>query len=234
MARLFEKYKKQCVILGIIVLCIIFVAYLSALFQAGFWHGDAFLYEQEDGSFKGSDIYAEYKMKISAADYGADIDFYVNDKLNHYKIKYSGNDFQRDVEITENDNTIFEGSAFYSNKNWILHQKNTELPSDIKVYTGNYVPTEEELFPGYTKLYDWTVAEKTDIRGNAYMLILIFLLGAFLFLDIKFPKLFWLLEHRLDVYGGEPSDWYLFSQKIGRWILAIAIFVFMILTFTMH
>ena len=230
MAKLFEKYKKQCIILGIIILVIVFVIYLMAMLQPGFWHGDAFLYKMDDGSFKGSDMYAEYKMIISEENYGADIDFYVNDKLNHYKIQYSGNDFQKDVKITENDNTIFEGTAFCSDNNWILHQNNIEPVGDYKVYTGNYVPTEEELFPGYTRLYNWAIAKKTDIRGNAYMLIFIFILAFSLFLDIKF----WMLEHRLDVYGGEPSDWYLFSQKIGRWILAIAIFVFMILTFTMH
>ncbi len=234
MTEFISKHKKPCIIAGIVLAVVLLAFYLRALFIPGFWHGDAFLYKQEDGSFKGSDMYAEYKMTINSKNYGADIDFYVNDKQNHYKVKYSGNDFQKDVEITENDNTIFEGTAFCSNNNWILHQKNIELPNDIKVYTGNYVPTEEELFPGYTRLYDWSVAEKTDIRGNAYMLFFIFLFGAFLFLDIKFPNLFWILEHRLHVYGGEPSDWYLFSQKIGRIILSIGILVCMVLTFTIH
>lgn len=234
MVKLLGKYKKQCVILGIILFAILFIVYLRALFQTGFWHGDAFLYKMENGSYQGSDIYAEYKMTVNSAEYGANIDFYVNDKLNHYMVKYSGNDLQKDVEIKENNKTIFDGTAFCMDNNWILHQENIDLPGDIKVYTSNYVPAEEELFPGYTNLYNWAVAKRADIRGNAYMLFFIFLLAAFLFLDIKFPKLFWILEHRLDVYGGEPSDWYLFGQKIGRVIMALGIPVCMVLTFTIH
>ena len=66
------------------------------------------------------------------------------------------------------------------------------------------------------------------------MLLLILLGAAILFIDIKFPDLFWILEHRLEVDGGEPSDWYRSGQKFGRVMLVGGIIVCMILTFTIH
>ncbi len=35
--------------------------------------------------------------------------------------------------------------------------------------------------------------------------------GAFV-LDVRFPLLFWNLRHGLEVYGGEPTDWYYAMQ----------------------
>ncbi len=198
----------------------------------GFWHGDAFLYKQKDGTFKGSDIYAEYEMSAIPADYGTDIDFSVNGKIKHYKIKYDNVEYTTEVEIFENDNVIFSGKAIGAGDGRILLEDDFQSSEQIIYHTGNYVPTEEELYPGYTRLYNWSVSDKTDTRGEPYMLFLILMFGVILFLDIKFPMLFWILEHRLEVDGGEPSDWYLFGQKVSRVILSIAILVCMVVTFT--
>ena len=106
-----SKYKKQCVIIGIIFAVVLFVIYLRALFLPGLWHGDAFLHKQEDGSFKGLDYYAQYDMTIKPTDYGTDIDFTVNNKVNHYQIKYDENDMNRKVEVLENGIVICKGKA---------------------------------------------------------------------------------------------------------------------------
>ncbi|MBR5614115.1 MAG: hypothetical protein IKW64_02280 [Clostridia bacterium] len=220
--------------IGYISAVVLIVVYLRALFLPGLWHGDAFLYRQEDGSFTGSDIYAEYNMTIKPADYGTDIEFSVNDKVNHYQVKYDKNDSSRNVEVLENQTVICKGRAIGEENNWIVFDDETGSSDMIDVRVGNEVPAEEELFPNYTILYNWAVSDKTDTRGEPYMLLLILLLGVILFLDIRFPMLFWILEHRLDVDGGEPSDWYLFGQKVGRVVLSIGVLVCMVLTFTLH
>jgi len=233
MKNLFIKYKKQSVIIAIILTLILFVIYLRALFLPGLWHSDAFLYLQEDSSFIGSDFYADYKMVIKSADYGADIDFSVNDKTKHYQLKYDKTKMNMDVEIFEADKLLFKGQAFGIGDEWLLHSEDSESPDNIVVQTGT-IPDEEELFPGYTRLFNWAVSEKTDTRGEPYMIFFILIAVVFLALDIKFPKLFWTLEHRLSVYGGEPSDFYIFGQKVGRIIMLLAILVCMVLTFTLH
>lgn len=233
MINILQKYKKQCTIIAIVLAVVLLAMYLKAVFIPGLWHGDAFLYKQDDGTFAGSDIYAEYKMAITPADYGSDIDFSVNGRQNKYQIKYDKNDLYRSVEISENGTVICKGKAVGIDNDYIVIDE-TGSSDMIDIRVGNETPTEEELFPNYSRLYNWSVSEKTDTRGNPYMLFLILLFGVILFLDIRFPNLFWILEHRLDVDGGEPSDWYLFGQKVDRVVLAASMVVCVVLTFTIR
>lgn len=220
---------------GLIWLAIILLAvYLRALFLQGLWHGDAFLYKQKNGSFVGSDAYAAYTMTIQDAVYGTDIDFSVNEIVNRYQIKYDENDLSREVEVLENGTTICKGTAVGIENDWIVIDKETGSSDMITVRVGNEVPTEAELFPNYSKLYNWAVSDKNDTRGNPYILFIALIFGVWLFLDVRFPLLFWILEHRLEVDGGEPSDWYLFGQQVGRVMLLIGFLVCMVLAFTLH
>lgn len=234
MVDFISKHKKPCIIVGISLAVVLLAIYLRAIFLPGLWHGDAFLYQQDDGSFAGSDIYAEYKMHIKPADYGTDIDFSVNDKTKHYQVQYDKNDLNRNVAVLENGIVICKGKALGTENNWHVLDDATGFSNEVSVRVGNAAPTEEELFPGYTRLYNWSVNEKYDTRGEPWMLAYIVLLALILFLDIKFPNLFWILEHRLEVDGGEPSDWYLFGQKVGRFVLSIGILVCVVFTFTLH
>ena len=234
MVEFVSKHKRPCIIAGIVLAVALFAIYLRAMFLPGLWHGDAFLYKQGDGSFTGSDIYAEYKMNIRPADYGTDIDFSVNDKINHYQVKYDNDDPYRNVEVLENGTIVCKGKALGAENNWFVIDAETGSSDMISVRVGNEIPTEEELFPNYSRLYNWAVSDKTDTRGEPLMLFVIAFLAIILFLDIKFPMLFWILEHRLEVDGGEPSDWYLFGQKVGRVVMSIGILVCVILTFTIH
>lgn len=232
--NILSKYKKQCITIGVVLAGALLAVYLKAMLFAGLWHGDAFLYRQDDGSFKGSDIYAEYSLTIKPSDYGTDIDFSVNDKKKKYQIKYKDIETNAEVEIVEDGKTIFKGETFGSVDGWMLLDDDFKSPDGIVVHVGNHVPTEDELFPGYTQLYNWAVLDRVDMRGNPAMLFLILIFAAILFLDIKFPNLFWILEHGLEVDGGEPSDWYLFGQKVGRIVMPIGILVCVVLTFTIH
>lgn len=234
MVEFLNKHKKPCIIAGIVIVAVLLIVYLRAIFIPGLWHGDTFLYKQDDGSFAGSDIYAEYMLKIKPAEYGTDIEFSVNDKTNHYQVKYDNNDLNRNVEVFENGTVICKGQAIGDENNWFVINNETGSSDLISVRVGNETPTEEEIFPNYSRLYNWSVSEKYDTRGNPLMLFLIAILAIILFLDIKFPNLFWILEHRLEVDGGEPSDWYLFGQKVGRILMPIGILVCVILTFTIH
>ncbi len=234
MTGILKKHKKKCIIAGVVLLIGLLIIYLRTLFLPGLWHGDTFLYKQDDGSFAGSDVFAEYKMTIKPADYGTDIDFSVNNKTNLYQIKYDKRDFKRSVEVLENGNVICRGKALGQDGDYIVIDDETGSSDVIVVRVENETPTEEELFPGYTDLYNWSVNEKYDTRGEPWAIAYIVLLALILFLDIKFPNLFWIIEHRLEVDGGEPSDWYLFSQKVGRVLLSIGILVCVVLTFTIH
>lgn len=59
-------------------------------------------------------------------------------------------------------------------------------------------------------------------------------LALLLFLDIRFPLLFWNLRHGLEVSGGEPTDWYYSMQRMGRITDIVGIFVLAALSFALH
>ncbi len=228
-----EKRKKLYSVTGIIASALIFILYLYALFLPGIWHGDAFLYLKKDGSFEGSDMYAEYKMTVSRKEYEADITFSVNDKTKLYNVRFTDTRPVSEVEISEEGKSVFKGEVHISGEGFILLDEELRMADGITVRTDSYVPCEEELFPGYTKLYRIAVSDKTETRGSTYMLILVFMFSLMLFLDIKFPKLFWLLQHGIHVDGGEPSDWYISGQKFGRILMGAGIIICMVLSFTM-
>lgn len=234
MLQMFIRHKKPYILTATILTAIFFIIYLRALFLPGLWHGDAFLYLQKDGSFAGNDTYAEYKMNITPVRYGTDITFSVNNITKKYQLEYNKDNLSGNVRVLENGVEIFNGKAIGENNNYILLDEDTKGTDLISIHVGNEPPSEEELFPGYTRLYNWSVAEKHDFRGNPLMMLFALFLALILFLDIKFPNLFWALEHRLEVDGGEPSDLYRFGQKIGYVLISAAIFVCIILTFTTH
>ena len=227
---MFEKYGKFFKAGGVIIAVCLFIVYLLAIFKPGLWYGDAFLYQNDDGTFAGSDIYADYKMKITPKDYGTDIDFSINDKEFYYQLKY-GDDTR--VQVVKDGETMFDGNAFPSGDEWILIDESEDLVDVVVKRYGN-TPTEEELLPNRTMLYNWAMAEDLDTRGEPAMILIVLLIGGILFLDVKFPTLFWFLEHGLDTVGGEPSGWYYFGQKVGRIALVAGIVVCVIITFTMH
>ncbi len=230
MISVFKKYKKVFTAGGAIIAVCLFVIYLWAMLLPGLWHGDAFLYRQEDGSFIGSDAYADYKMTITPKEYGTDIDFSLNDKKFYYQLKYDG---KGKAQVLQNGEIIFDGDAFRSGDGWILLDESEEL-LDVVINHYGTTPAEEELLPNRTMLYNWAVAEDLDTRGEPAMIFIILLFAVVLFLDIKFPQLFWFIRHGLDTIGGEPSDFYYFGQKVGRIVLAVGMLACVIMTFTMH
>ena len=237
MMQFFTEHKRKVAIIAAIVL--LFFVYLHFFSLRGVWHGDTFLYLQKDGSFRGSDVFADYEMHIVQEEgFNTKIDFKVNDTLKSYKLSYSpiANSSYWNLEIFENGTSIFKGKTI-SNDPVMLMDENEKLDIHFSVSTTSdffETPTTEELFPTNAKLANWTFGGIPEVRGNLIMLILIFIFALFLTLDLAFPLLFFYLEHGLDVTGGEPSDYFLVGQKVGRFFLVIAILVCVVLSFTTH
>ena len=233
MAHSFEIHKKGLILFGAALAGVLLIAYLCAFFQQGIWYGSAFLYEQENGSFQGSDAYGDYRMEIEKTDGGekAAVRFSVSGKQKEYEIT-GGMD---EVRISENGTLLFEGSAMMMGDYYILLNDSNQVPEDmIEIQVGDEVPDQESLYPSCSQLYTWVMTENHDSRGNPAMLICIGVMAVFLALDIAFPRLFFFLAHGLAVEGGEPSDWYWMGQKIGRVVLSLGILICMVLSFTVH
>ena len=239
MTQFFTEHKRKLTVAIVAVIAVLFFIYLYAFSRPGVWHEDTFLYRQKDGSFRGSDVFAEYEMHIVQEEgFNTEIDFKVNDTLKSYKLSYSpiANSSYWNLEIFENGTSVFKGKTI-SNDPVMLMDENEKLDIYFSVGTTSdffETPTTEELFPTNAKLANWTFGGIPEVRGNLTMLIMIFVFSLILGLDLAFPQLFFNLEHGLDVTGGEPSDFFLIGQKIGRFFLAIAIPVCVILSFIIH
>lgn len=228
----YEKHKKVCLIAAGIFSVILVVFYLHALFQPGYWYLDAFLCKQKDGSFAGSDSYGTYQMEINRGDDNATIQFTVDDLTKEYLI--TGTATGEDVYIYEDEALVFHGhSVMNGSQYWLMGYDGYDTNS-ISIFSSNIKPDPEELLPSYSFLYSCVKSDATDTRGEPTTLFLICIFILALALDIKYPDLFFNLRYRHYVDGGEPSDWYRDSQKIGRVILAIAIFAFAILSLQLH
>lgn len=222
-----ENHKKLCItgLLGAILLAI----YLYLLFLPGYHHWDGFLFQQKDGSFAGKGDYASYYVTVERTTNNATITFAVDDLVHEYLV--TGTDTGSDVYIYEDGQQVFHGQAIaQENSSYWLMGDEDSMNNDVLILMQNQNPSPEELFPSKDWLYNVAASDNKDTFGTPVYLIPIIALTIYLILDIKYPKLFFYLQHSLSVSGGEPSEWYYTSQMIGRFIIAIVILVFILMS----
>lgn len=230
-----HKHKKLCAVLAAVIIAVLGLLYIRAVFLPGIWHGDAFLYQGDDGSFRGSDVYGEYVMNVRREETTADISFSVNGEEKIYHIeRIPSSEYVDNVLMYEGDELIFDGIAENMGGPVILKDRDGELVDFVKVTAGGVTPKIEELYPDRSKLYRLAVSSDTDRRGNPVMILYIVITLLALIVDIVWEDFFFMLRHGIHVDGGSPSDHYRFMQKTGRVIGVIGIFVFVIMTFTTH
>ena len=170
-----------------------------------------------------------YEMTMAKDGMKTYIAFTVNETERGYEIVSDNSEgYNPKVTIHENGELVFKGThAGFS----LLTEDGEffEDPITFAVSGSDKIP-EEELFPSYNWLYDVS-QQRTAIRGNPLFLIGIVLFAAVMIVDIACPDFFWNLDHWLDTKGGEPSEFYRFTQKL-LWILApIIIIASMIFSF---
>ena len=93
---------------------------------------------------------------------------------------------------------------------------------------------KDDLWPSCGWLYNVAVGGRRETRGSVALLLPMGALALLLFLDLRFPLLFWNLRHGLEVSGGEPTDWYYSMQRVGRITDIVGIFVLAALSFALH
>lgn len=232
----FKEHKKLCISAGVLILILTGI-YLYFLFKPGLWFQETFLYRQSEGVYSGSDSYGDYELFIHRKENKADIEFTADETVKQYEISWKAP--QSDIQILENGEPVFEGRAILQGEDYyLLMEKDGNLLDDAELVliTGTDADKNDfyknDLFPEKGQLYNWSITEKEDIRGNLSGLFCILFCAVFLILDIKFPNFFFFLRHGLAVNGGEPSDWYRAGQAVASILLVIGIFTGIILSFT--
>ena len=226
-----ENKKAMTYLLCIAAAGFAFGVYLFAALRPGVWLRDAFLYRKADGSFSGKDAYAAYTMQISQTGNGAEVAFSLDGETRRYLIEANG---ESDIKIYQDGALIFAGSALGDPGDAILWREDDgDLADEVKVIVnGEY--QKADLWPSCGWLYNVAVGGRRETRGSVALLLPMGALALLLLLDLRFPLLFWNLRHGLEVYGGEPTDWYYSMQRVGRITDIVGIFVLAALSFALH
>ena len=227
-----RKVCKQRVLYALHILygVVLIALYLCAASRPGVWLRDAFLYQKADGSFAGRDSYGIYALTVTAADNETQAVFAMNGETIQYRIVTAS---PTEIQIYQDDRKIFAGQAIGEADDALLWAENGQLADEINVIVNGEYQTKD-LLPTCQWLYNVAVGGQMETRGNLWFLIPMGLLALVLFLDIKFPRLFWNLNHGLAVQGGEPSTWYCTMQKVSRALMEVGIPLLALISFWQH
>ena len=236
--------KKTSCLLCVLTALFLAVLYLWAALRPGVWLRDAFLYRQADGSFSGKDAYAAYTMRVAQTENGAEVDFTMDGETRSYRLESKAEGMSDPgVKIEQDGVVIFTGTALGDPGDAILWREDDgDLADEVNVIVnGEY--QRSDLWPSCNWLYNVAVGGRRETRGSVAFLFAKKeekmkkgrrALALLLFLDIRFPLLFWNLRHGLEVYGGEPTDWYYAMQRVSRITSIIGVFVLAAMSFAVH
>lgn len=234
MAQFFARHKRLFAVLVAALGAVCAALYLRAMFLPGLWFGDIFLYKRADGSFAGSAGQNSCQMQREGVGNEVQISFTLNGVTNEYELLRGSGD---SLTIHTNGAQTFDGTLYQTGGSYMALSSDGSDGGivEITVTTQSGAGESEELsFPSSSWLASAAFGEKLDTRGRPVYLLAIVLTAVWLVLDIAFPDLFYTLRHGFATYGGQPSDWYRFDQKIARVVMLIAIAVFAVLSFATH
>ncbi len=226
-----KKYFKLATIVIIALLCL----YFYLFFQKGILFHNEFLVQDK------KDNVIEYKGKINGRDIkitvlgdimktnSSTITYDLKDKYSYiYKVNITDN-FQenRDIKILENNLPKFIGKYKPTNTIIALWELNGDPVIELDYH---------DDFLRVTNSHIAETAFKDNVikRGNIGVLFYTIIISLILFLDIKWPLLFFQLSHSLSVEDPKPTDFYIVTQKISRVIGGISIIILLIFSLTTY
>lgn len=217
LTRIWQTYKKPCIIIGILLAVILIPLYLYFMCQTGIWYQDAFLAQQKDGSFKG----AGYALYVNPTSAGADITFTANGETRNYSvvnIANAGVEFYQDGTLKRTAQVEQIGPYF------ILCDENGQADLAFRISYSYQNADVDDLFPTDYELYGWSREIETTMRGEPMCLLFVVVFGVWLFVDIRYPNLFFAMRYARYVDGDcQPNEAYRFWQMIGRVFAVILI-----------
>ena len=214
---------------GSILLLILVIVYISLFLQTGIRYHDYFLPKiqnsnseitQYEGKIHGQYLTVnreEKKENITTTFHSSnfhlvyDVNFILLDK-DCYQVTLTAN----------GGDLLFEG--MYEVGMPYLNDSNGELDFDFTVITSNNIQLSD-IQPSKLQIIETALGFNEEQRGHGVVLIGVVILAIILAIDIKFPLVFFQMEHTWDVQNPEPTDYYYGKQKLGRVVLSIAIVV---------
>lgn len=204
------------------------VSYLCVFFQAGALFEGAFLPRSQDVDgavhYKGSAFGAPVSVTVlgnSRTDGDAIVRYATGGRTLAYEVRLEAADALETwrAQILQDGETVFrgvyrpgaQGDAF------ALVDENDEPDwNALLSFTVNgESPFTADYRPGYLTTVRFADRSIDTQRGNPVFLVLAVLVLLVTLVDWRFPRLFFALSHALSVRDPQPTDLYLFVQKLS-------------------
>ena len=233
-----SKRKKIILAIGIVA-AFLLILYFKLFFTKGIYYDDVFLKKSttfSETNYSGSSVYGDIHI-IVKEEKDKQIDVIYNlpgDLTRQYTVEFinkNNNNYQdfEPIVIKDKDgNIILEG--MYRSESLFLLDNNGETVMDnmLQITFNGANPYDEEYEVSLKNVVDLAAFSEDTIRGRFEYLVMAILLFAITIIDIRFPLFFFQLRYAMSVNDPEPSDLYLFMQKVTRVVYPIIGIVLMI------
>ena len=219
---------------------VVTIFYFKIFFTTGVHFDDAFLVKDvvnSDNHYIGRSQYGGIHITVKGlrnVTGSVDVIYRLPNNINRkYTVNFkdAGNWDLGIRNIKDRDgNIIFEGE-YRKDSLFLLDKTGCPLIDEdniIRVLVNGESPYNADYKVSLKNVADFANFADDTIRGRYEFLLLAMLLFVLTWIDIKFPLFFFSLKHFLDVRDPEPSDFYIYMQKISWYVLPVIGIVLMI------
>ena len=226
-----KKYKKmtsskKILIISVLVfVTVLLIFYFRAFFSCGVFFEGTFLKKEvvsSDTHYKGKSPFGSIHITVKGLknkQSSAEVIYRLpNNITEQYTVNLKkANDWDSGFEnIKAQDGTIVLQSGYLIDNYFFLDSTGKLLTGRLNAHIVGRNPYDGDYVISLKNVLDFAYFTKDKTRGRLEYLFLAMFLIIITAIDIRFPMLFFHLRHSLDVVDPEPSDLYLFMQKIGR------------------
>lgn len=223
----------------VILVVIVLILYLKYFFTIGVFFDDTFLKKQgkyPNIQYVGKTSQGSIQISVDVLNKeqnNIDVTFKLPNNINkQYNVRFKDSSVWglSDIVVEDySDNVIFEGQynesiSFLFDKYGVpsTDNKTTMVRANEKVtYNENYEVSLKEVA-------DFAAFANKTTRGKLGYLVIAMLIFTLTLIDIKYPLLFFKLNHMFHVKDPEPSDFYISMQQMSWVIMPIVGLAFLI------
>ncbi|WP_352419673.1 hypothetical protein [Proteiniborus sp.] len=219
--------KKSLRFLLAILIVILLFLYLKYFFTTGVFYDDAFLKKQGEypniqyiGKAKQGIIQISVKALTNKQD-SIDVNFRLPNDINkQYNVSFKDVDYWGYSNLNikdENGNTVFHGQ-YIKDSPFLFDENGTPFWEEAGIIVNKEINYNEDYKIFLKSIADFAALANEGIRGEFGYLVLAIIIFALTLIDIKYPLLFFSLNHMFTVKDPEPSDFYISMQQIS-WVV---------------
>jgi hypothetical protein len=220
-----------------LLIFIISIFYFKAFFTKGVFFEDTFLKKHVIGNechYKGEHIEGNIDIAVKGkVEEGNSVDVIyklpnnINKKYEVVFNKVDKLDESYEFEIYEESKRVYKGS--YNNAlPFLLNEYNEPLVCiSVGFHNTNQFNQDYKIY--FTNVLAFAMRTNERIRGEFKLLLISFIMFLGTLIDYKFPLFSFKLKYILSVDDPEPSDFYLFMQRLSWYVVPIIGVIIMII-----